>query len=573
MAHLLPDESDERKWIARRKKHVAPCPFLPSPAATISDEIALQDGVILPALTRVTTSSREGCAPNPPRLEVNRSTHTVTIERCDNVMDMTNSFWSALEPNGRTPELLMQPVAVTNASALVAEAVTGVSSSNSLALTNSIKQKLARRSYVIHKSDVLAILPQLDALTSVNIRHNYALQVLPLEALHHLPYLKVLDLSHNALHHLPSILFLRPTEKTASGTTAAFPDLLELRLNNNHLSWVPKEVFTATPRLQRLTLDNNILGGFPSTLGNHAMGSSLATLTLHNNVLSAESEDSSEVEHCAAAYDKMIFSLDVHLATVKAGGVLTREKEKDVALQMQRLPLSRKVVGLEQLGPFSPEGTRVLHQLLKRELERAEIGGGVDTTFYSGSLGWRFEKVTCNMCQAPLASQFQAYRLARNKLVEALEREAMGPLRFRLQNNDDFSFFLAGDDVPRKEPVAAVDGDDAAHRLPWEQDEELLWMIGEALNNGMFGGKTSVLGKDRQVSRESQLLSMTSCCPPYCCSKFIDVADNKDVPLLYFICGSEICKDALNSLSCEGGAAQNYSRIDYSRGDPSDDDN
>lgn len=365
-AHLLPDDSDHRIDIGKRKKYameikrVAP----PPPQQVWEDIERLRGGVILPSLVRTTTSSREGCLPNPPRYEVNTSTHTLRIEQLATVRDLSDNLWDngggAANVHPSTPILLQTPVALD--AAQIEQQKTAVQS-RALALIDQHQRN------TILKSDVLTIFPQLDALTTVVIRYNFCLETLPLEALHQMRYVKHLDLSYNALRDIPSVLFLKPSLNTRTGTTAAFPDLLELHLDNNQIQWLPKEAFTAMPRLQRFTLNNNVLAGMPSTLGNHCVpNASLRELSLHNNTFSTEAEDILEVEHCAAHYDQLVARLEQHYETVAAGGPLPREREIEWRLRLQRMPLRRRpAASASTWCQLHAEGTRVLLHLLRRE--------------------------------------------------------------------------------------------------------------------------------------------------------------------------------------------------------------
>lgn len=560
--HLLPDDEDYRRDIGRRKKYpmvvVRPAP--PPPQQVHEDIEHLRQDVIIPCLVRSTTSSREGCAPNSPRFEVCPSTHTLRIEQLATVRDLSSLLWdfddSGCGPqnHANTPPLLMQKPNVTPLLLLDAK--------NSRKLVPPCRN-------VLWKSDVLTILPQLEALTTVVIRNNFCLEVLPLEALHQIRNLKHLDLSYNALRHLPCVTFLKPSANTRTGTTSAFPDLLELLLDNNELSWVPREIFTAMPRLQRLTVNNNLLAGMPSTLGNHCVpGATLTVLSLHNNVVSKEGDDVEETAHSAAHYDVLISKTEEHLERLGAGGSLTRERERDLFIQYQRMPMRRPCSSTT--CQVYTEGTRVLLHLLRKErlwrdAKNDWVSRGAADAFYSGPTGWALEVVRCNMCQVELFPLWERYRNARAALVASKEVAALGPRYRPPKSNHDFSFFMDGDS-PKQRPLFEYQGDDAHTKAPWERDEELLWMIGEALNGGFYGASAErVLGAAPQSA-------MDSGCPPFCSVNYVDVAKNKDVPLLYFMCGSDMCQRSLAEMSVEGNATQNFSRVDYSKLDPSDDD-
>ncbi|CUG87414.1 Hypothetical protein, putative [Bodo saltans] len=571
-AHLLPDDSDYRIDIGKRKKYamIVSRPAPPPPQQVQEDVERLRGEILIPCLVRTTTASREGCLPNPARYEVCSSTHTLRIEQLATTRDLSTLLWDHDDDAGATRQplvpILQQPP-ISNDAPLAIFGGSAESPSSSAV----VPRKTHQRRNTLLKSDVLSILPRLEALTTVVIRNNFCLEALPLEALHQMRFLKHLDLSYNAIHDVPSVLFLKPSLNTRTGTTAAFPDLLELHLDNNQIAWLPKELFTTMPRLKRLTLNNNLLAGMPSTLGNHCVpGAALSEVSLHNNTFSPEAEDLLEIEHCAAHYDVMMAKVEEHVELIAAGGPLSREREIEWRLRLQRMPLRKKQFTSATSCQVYAEGTRVLLDLLRREdAWKAAKEGWSSTTpsaesFYKGPVGWDLEVVRCNMCQTELHPHWHRYRTARAALLRGQEVAALGP-RYRPPTADhDFSFFMDGD-APVLRPKFELHGEDAVGKAPWERDEELLWMLGESLNGGCLGPNAErVLGVARNT--------LESTCPPFCSVNYVDVARNKDVPLLYFICGSAMCQSALAEMSVDGNAAQNFSCVDYSKLDPSDDD-
>jgi hypothetical protein len=566
-AHLLPDDSDDRVDIGRRKKYAmsVPRPAPPPPQQVLEDIERLRREIMIPCLVRTTTASREGCLPNPATYEVCSSTHTLRIEQQATTRSLSTLLWDYDDSDPAVPR--QQPLVPILQQ--TPQIDTPLAIQDSRQLTRAVAPLHLLQRNTLLKSDVLTILPQLGALTSVVIRNNFCLEALPLEALHQMKFVKHLDLSYNALRDIPSVLFLKPSLNTRTGTTAAFPDLLELHLDNNQIAWLPKEVFTTMPRLKRLTLNNNLLAGMPSTLGNHCVpGASLSDVSLHNNTFSPEAEDLLEIKHCAAHYDMMMAKVEEHIELIAAGGPLSREREIEWRLRLQRMPLRKQFAYAASCQVYA-EGSRVLLHLLRREdawrgakMTWSPASPLVDS-FYKGPIGWDLEVVKCNMCQSELYPHWQRYRSARAALLQAQEVAALGS-RYRPPTADhDFSFFMDGD-APRQRAKFELSGEDAVAKAPWERDEELLWMIGESLNGGCLGATDRVLGVAKS--------SLESTCPPFCSVNYVDVARNKDVPLLYFICGSAMCQSSLAEMSVDGNAAQNFSCVDYSKLDPSDDD-
>ena len=305
------DGSDERGKIRQRKKTVCiptatteGALWLPTAgelkvAPNKTEQRRLVEEVMIPLLFRPTSESREGCLPNEARWEVNQWSTDLVAQS----FDLTSfTFWSTQES------------------------------------TACIEGELVRQgghTAELSRLEVLHTLPRLNALTTVRLSHNYRLQELPIESLHCVRTIKYLDLSFNDLQRIPSILFHHPTEGQA------FPDLLELHLHNNKLRSLPREIFLSR-RLQRLNVENNLVAGFPSTLGNHCVKDGvLRTLLIGNNVLNSEMDDVTELQHAEASHDVWNHLKAQHLRTLECGS-LARTDEQALQAERERMPLSKR---------------------------------------------------------------------------------------------------------------------------------------------------------------------------------------------------------------------------------------
>ena len=166
---------------------------------------------------------------------------------------------------------------------------------------------------------------------------------------------------------------------------------------------------------------------------------------------------------------------------------------------------------------------------------------------YSGdasTIGLEWEMPVCNLCQSDLTSQFERYEQRRQAEWSEAERKAANKAQ---AHANPYAFILADAVPPKPECPAGLTTELGA--TLWEQDGSLLDMIHAAVN-----------------------LSSAQDSPPLCCAKFVDVASNTHVPLLYYLCGSSQCLKAFADLSSDGNAAQNFSIINYSTLESDDDD-
>jgi hypothetical protein len=514
------DDGDERNAIRQRKKTFS----IPTASAegalwqptagqllkvpNLREQRRFIDEVMLPLLFRTTNKSREGCLPNETRWEVNQWATEWVAEGFDLI---SLPLWSTTDDE-RT------------------------------ALVEGSLVSTARSPTSLSRGEVLRTLPRLDSLSTVRLSHNYQLKELPIEALHHIRTLKYLDLSFNDLERIPSILFLHPSRGQS------FPDLVELRLNNNKLRWLPREVFLAR-RLQLLNVENNLLAGFPSTLGNHCVKDGvLVTLHIGNNVMNSEMEDVAELQHVEAAYDVWAHMKAQHLKTLQSQS-LTRQEEQLFAAERSRMPFSREVVWSDLYNdappPISIDGTAVLRAqllLLQSSLPRASLSS---SSMYEGApstVGLQWERPTCNLCQRDLLELFETFEQRMRTAWDAAERTAAAK---GTNHANPYAFILA-DAVPPRPLLPEGICSSALGSTLWERDSRLLEMLHEIV-----------------TAAEP---------PPLCCAKFVDVAENVQVPLLYYLCGSSQCLRAFSDLSSDGNAAQNFSVINYSTLDSEGDD-
>lgn len=597
-SHLQPDETDERVALRMSKKHVPPLPVGACvPRKQLEEELrTLRYDCLVPTLVRITTASREGCAPRSPHYELNAGTHTLSIQNLSQTASLRDALWDSEDSDTEqpvTPLLLQTPPHA----AMLQLTATSLPNAMQLTLPTAVSSPASTAPPLrLTKSDVLSMLPQLGGLTTVSITHNYRLHTLPCEAIHALPFLKRLDVSYNALERVPATLFLRRDPQTGR-IVPAIPDLQELHLHNNRLQWLPKQLFSMSPRLQLLSVGNNYLSGFPSTLGNCCTPSSaLKRLLMHNNVMSTDLDAATEVRHAVATYHQYCLKLTEYLERLRSPSfVVERDRERNMKQSYLRLPLSREPDHLET-HEINVEVTRVLHVMLRRELDLLPHAPCNDTGAASdpflGTQEARWEQTTCNLCQAELAPIFAAYRTARQARLAAMQKAALGSKY--TAPSADFSFFLSSNDPPELPPFHCVEAD-ASSYLAWEKDEELLWVVGEACNGGHVvtfeyepnneryevGEYVPVIprregggGALSSSSTQKALDDMRSFLPPYGAVKYCSAAGNCGVPLMYFLCGSEMCRKSIGELSTDGNAAQDFSRIDYHAkpDDVSDDD-
>ena len=516
MLHLLPDEGDEARSIIAAKKFVVP---VQHPCGTNGSQHAAEECTSLLStlcsqlFTVVEVPPADGMLPQRKEI-VNPHLHQLTVTCFGAIQDMSCAWWS----------------------------------SSSSPVRRSRSSSIEQPTPVVPKHVMLSSVGAAAAtLRTVVLSHNYSLEKLPLEALHALPNLNYLDLSYNALVHLPPKLLFSPSAERASGLSVAFPNLLSLKLNNNKLKWVPKELFSVLPVLEELSVENNALVCLPSTLGNHCTEeSALQTLTLWNNALVEEEREAREVMLVLGEYNIQLHRDDEFFADLRQP--LDRAEVARRALERQRLPaMVEPPVDGGDCGPISCDATTLMVRLLRSERERqAQLlhtkHASEPVDFYSDLGAPHLESVMCNMCQCKILPFWSTFCDELALEFDRRERAALGP-RYKELDCEDYSFFLDGEKQQHGRRKRELPDDfDIASCAAWQTDVELLFLLGAAILGTCWSGTAR---------------------PPVAYVKFVDVAANKDVPLVYMTCGSTQCRAAVSSLATDANTVCNFSRVDY----------